>query len=340
MKTDNLNPVVSVIMPVYNAEEYLHESVGSVISQTFRNFELICFNDASTDRSIEILRDFADKDGRVKIIDSEVNVRQGGGRNRAIGESRGRYIMFLDADDSLRSDALQKCVEAAERHGSQCVFFDYSRFSPSTGLVEAVRQLGDDAAGLSGDELRRRVIERTSPVWTAMYDCSVIVDNGLWFPEGVFYEDNAVALAMQLVANKPVKINEALYNYRFDNPSVTRSNNNQHFFDRIGSAVALLDNLKRLGVYDRFGEEIDYLFINQFFVHTVFGAIYRFDRVQTERIRQVKNQVKQYVPGYKRNRYYKAQPLSLKIKIATHVRFPRLIKALSNLNRRLHLVRC
>ncbi len=328
------SPLVSVIMPVYNAEEYLQESVGSVLGQSFSDFELICFNDASSDRSIDILRTFAENDNRVRIIDSKVNVRQGGGRNRAMGISRGRYIMFLDADDTLRYDALEKCTNAALASDAQCVFFDYSRFSPSSGEVCRVAQLGEDASSLHGDELRRRVIERTAPVWSVMYERTVIVDNGLCFPEGVFYEDNAVALAMQLSARNPVKIDEALYNYRFDNPSVTRSSNNIGFFDRIDSAVMLLGHLKRMGIYPQFPEEIDFLFINQYYVHTVFGAIYRFDRVQADRIRQVRCGICRYVPLFRRNRYYRSQPLVRRIKIETHTRFPHIIKFLSNISRR------
>lgn len=322
-------------MPVYNAESYLDESIGSVLRQTWSDFELICFNDASTDGSIDILRRFAEADSRVRVIDSAVNVRQGGGRNRAFKDSKGRYVMFLDADDRLAPDALRRCVEAADSNESEVVFFDYERFSPSTGQTQAVCQLGEDAASLKGDTLRRRIARSTTPVWSAMYARGIISDNGLYFPEKVFYEDNAVALAMQLIGRNPVKIDAPLYGYRFDNASVTRSSDNPAFFDRIGSAVTLLGHLKRLGLYGRFRDEIDFLFFNQYFVHTVFGAIYRFTRVQTDRIRQVRATLPDHVPGYRDNPYYRAMPVSLRLKIFTHTRFPHLIKALSNISRRL-----
>ncbi len=243
--------------------------------------------------------------------------------------------MFLDSDDMLRSDAVEKCVAAAEGNGSEAVFFDYCRFSTLGSGETVICQLGEDAAGLRGDRLRERILERTASHVTAMYARSVIVDNDLYFPEGVYYEDNAVTLAMQIIAANPIKLNEVFYKYRFDNQSVTRSSNNLHFFDRIDSAVTLLGHMKRLGLYDRFKDLIDYQFINLYYVHTVFGAIYRFDKVQTAEIARVKAGILKYVPDYKSNPYYRKQPLRLRLKIESHARFPRVIKMLSNLNRRL-----
>ena len=323
-------------MPVHNAGAYLGESVGSALAQTYGNLELVCFNDASTDNSLEILCGYASRDPRVKVIDSDVNVGPGGARNRAIKASSGEYLVFLDADDRLTPEALRQCVDAACQADAEVVFFDYRRFESGTGRTSAVSPLGDDASALEGDDLRRRILQRTSSIWSAMYARRVIEDNDLYFPEGVFYEDNAVGMAIQTIARHPVKINATLYEYRVDNQSITRSANNYRFFDRIGTAVTLLGHLRRLGLYRRFRDEIDYQFINLYYVNTVFGAIYSFDTVQMAEIRQVRDGVKRFIPGYSDNPYYRRQPLSRRFKIATHTRWPRLIKLLSNLHRLLH----
>lgn len=329
-------PLVSVLMPVYNTEDYVEEAVRSVLNQTYRNIELICFNDASTDRSLEILETLAATDARMTVIDSPINVKQGGGRNRALKASGGRYVMFLDSDDALEPDAVESCVSTIAKDDSiDAVFFDWSLYYPSRGKKIRVEQLGKDAVRLTGDALRRRIIQRSTAVWSAMYDKNLIVENSLFFPEGVFYEDNAVALAIQLKAKNPVKIDRALYLYRQDNQSVMRSTNNMKFFDRIGSAVTLLSNLKRVGVYESFAPLIDYVFIQQYLEHTVYGAIYRFDRVQIDRIKEVREGIHRYIDNYRQNPSYRARPLSKKLKLELHLRFPRLIKYLSNLRHRL-----
>ncbi|MDE6270588.1 MAG: glycosyltransferase, partial [Muribaculaceae bacterium] len=307
--------------------------VGSVFTQTCGSWELICFNDASTDGSLELLRGLqARSDGRMHIIDSPVNVKQGGGRNRALQRARGRYVMFLDADDALAPDAVESCLEEAGR-GADMVVFDYARMDGDR--LTRVCQLGEDAATLGTAELRRRIVLRTTPVWSAMYERSLIADRGLFFPEGVFYEDNAVAMAIQLSARKPVKLNAPLYRYRVDNASVTRSTDNYRFFHRLASARTLLGHLKRLGLYEEFAREIDFLFINQYYTHTVFGCVYRFSRVPMLRHRYVCRTIRRYVPDFSDNPYYRSQPLGLRLKIVLHVRFPRVIHGLSRLKRRL-----
>lgn len=330
------NPLVSIIMPVHNAEAYLGDSIASALGQTYGNFELICFNDASTDRSLEVLCEYAARDARIRVIDSEVNVGPGGGRNRAIRAAGGQYLIYLDADDRLAPQMLEKCVAAALQHDSEAVFFDYRRFVSDSRDTQTVSPLGADASALEGDALRRRILERTTSIWTAMYARSVITDNDLYFPEGVLYEDNAVGLAFQTIARNPIKINEILYEYRFDNQSITRSANNPRFFDRIFTAVLLLGHLRRLGLYDRFRDVIDYQFTNLYYINTLFGAIYRFDEPQMAEIAIVRDGIRRYLPAYKSNPYYRSQPLLRRIKIETHARWPRLIKMLSNLNRLLH----
>lgn len=337
------SPSVSIIMPVYNAEKFLNDSVGSILRQTESDFELICFNDASTDGSLAMLKDLVDKDfartgtgGRMRVIDSPVNIKQGGGRNRALREACGEFVMFVDADDALREDAVETCLKTAKKENADMVIFDYARFTSSpANLSERICQLGDDAAGLRGEELRRRVMQRSTPVWSAMYRKTLITGNNLFFPEKVFYEDNAVAPAIQLSAKNPVKINQALYLYRFDNASVTRSTNNYLFFDRLTSAVTLMGHLKRLGLYARYKDEFDFIFINQYFVHSIFGCIYRFDRVPRLRHNYIRKTISRYLPDYRSNPFYKTQPLKLRFKIWTHVWFPQVIKLLSNLSRHL-----
>ncbi len=325
------SPLVSVIIPAYNAGRYIAESVGSVLKQTYAEVEAVCFNDASSDNTLEKLKELAESDKRIRIIDSKVNIKQGGGRNRALLAARGEYVMFLDADDSLAPDAVETCIGFALRKGADMVMFDYERNSPSTGHKEPVCQLGKDAAYLGGDELRLRIISRTSPVWSAMYKRSNLLDNKLFFPERVFYEDNAVAMAMQLSALNPCKINRNLYLYRVDNISVSRSADNYRFFDRLESAKILMEHLKRLGIYDKYADELDFVFLNQYYIHSIFGCVYRFSKVPMLRHRYICKTVRRYVRHPAENPQYRALPLKMRLKIELHARFPRTMKTISNI---------
>lgn len=101
------NPRFSVLIPVYNVEDYLEDCLNSVIGQTFSNFEVICVEDGSTDKSPEILKEFAKKDERIKIIYHSENKGLLAGRVTGVKEAKGDYIVFLDSDDSLKENALE-----------------------------------------------------------------------------------------------------------------------------------------------------------------------------------------------------------------------------------------
>lgn len=100
-------PKVSVIIPVYNAEKYLRQCLDSVLGQTLQEIEVICVNDCSTDQSLMILQEYAEKDSRVVVLNNIKNVRAGSSRNRGLEIARGEYIHFLDADDYVTQDGYQ-----------------------------------------------------------------------------------------------------------------------------------------------------------------------------------------------------------------------------------------
>lgn len=97
------NPIISVLVPVYNVEKYISECIDSIINQTFKNIEIICVNDASTDSSLHILSEYAKLDDRIKIINKDKNEGLLLARKSAVLQAKGQYIVFVDSDDLLHS---------------------------------------------------------------------------------------------------------------------------------------------------------------------------------------------------------------------------------------------
>lgn len=134
MKKDD--PLVTVVMPVYNASLYLCDAVDSILNQTYKNIELICVNDASTDNSLTMLNEYREKNLRVKIINLEKNVDHFGSgeavSNYGIKRAKGKYIAIMDSDDISTSDRIEKQVQFLETHrdyfliGSQANLIDSS----------------------------------------------------------------------------------------------------------------------------------------------------------------------------------------------------------------------
>ena len=115
---------VSVVIPVYNGEKYLPACLDSVLAQSLREIEIICIDDASPDRSGEILDCYAVRDSRVRVLHLPENHMQGYGRNRGIEMAAGKYIYLLDSDDMITPDAMEKLFDLAERDGLDAIFFD------------------------------------------------------------------------------------------------------------------------------------------------------------------------------------------------------------------------
>ena len=115
------DPVVSVVIPVYNAEKYIEETINSVLQQTFKDFEIIAVDDCSTDNSLQILNALAEKDARIRVFKNEKNSRVAETRNFGVQHAKGEFIALLDADDKWKVDKLQKQLDfLKEKNGQLC----------------------------------------------------------------------------------------------------------------------------------------------------------------------------------------------------------------------------
>ena len=130
---------VSIIIPVYNAEKFIGETIESVISQTYTDWEMLILNDRSTDSSYEIIQKYAQKDKRIKAIDSEKNIGVVEGRNRLISEANGEYIAFLDADDYWKEDKLEKQIEFMKKKDAAISCTEYTRVTEEGKPINEIK---------------------------------------------------------------------------------------------------------------------------------------------------------------------------------------------------------
>lgn len=124
------NPKISIIIPVYNTEEYVEEAIRSIINQTVREIEIIVVNDGSTDNSLGIITKLADTDSRIRIY-SQKNQGQAVARNFGLEKAKGEYLYFMDSDDLLEADTLSECYSKCEKDQLDLVFFDAEVFGDS-----------------------------------------------------------------------------------------------------------------------------------------------------------------------------------------------------------------
>lgn len=126
MNAKREKPLVSVIMPAYNAEKYIETAIRSVLLQTYKNWELLILDDGSTDRTAEIAEKFANEDPRIRVLLNPKNMGVARTRNRGFDEAEGEWAALLDSDDVWHSDKLEKQLAAAELSGADMIYCSYS----------------------------------------------------------------------------------------------------------------------------------------------------------------------------------------------------------------------
>lgn len=230
----------SVVIPVYNVEKYLKDCLDSVLNQTFADWEAICVNDGSTDNSSAILAEYASRDSRIKAI-TQPNGGLSAARNTGMRAAQGEYVFFLDSDDWLETNALK--VLSEHLNGEDMLCFSGRRyheetkaFNPADELCEKSYESGMDY--YNENALLPRDFAFVCTVLRA-YKRTLLLENGLWFKEGIFHEDNLFTPLVCYYAKNVRVVDACLYNYRIRANSITTTAHLSRLRDLMGTANAL-----------------------------------------------------------------------------------------------------
>ncbi len=217
-----IKPDVSIIVPVYNVENYLRQCMDSIIIQTHTNIEIICINDGSTDQCGTVLDQYAYQDRRVTII-TQPNRGLSAARNAGLKRANGKYILFVDSDDWLHPQTVAELYRQIVRFKADiCVYgFHYSCENKSD-LPLNYYGLSPDSS-FTYEQISEKIFGRVS-VWSKMYRRRFICRHNLTFPEGLIFEDVIFHVRSFVYASKICQLNRSLYYYRTDNQtSITNS---------------------------------------------------------------------------------------------------------------------
>jgi len=206
-------PKVSVIIPVFNTEKYLQRCLDSVCNQTLSDIEIICINDASTDNSLEILKEYQKEDERIKIIDLNKNQGAGYSRNRGIEIAKGEYIGFVDSDDFIDLDFYEKLYKKAIETGADVVKsnLNYTECGITTEEYYNVKNVRENKLLLN--HLPTTIIRKV-----------FLIDNKIFYPEDLkCAEDSVIETKIALKANKIEIESTVCYYYARRNESLNRT---------------------------------------------------------------------------------------------------------------------
>ena len=243
-------PKISIIIPVYNVEKYLRECLDSCTNQTLKDIEIICIDDCSPDKSIQILEEYQQKDSRIKIFRHEENKNLGAARNTGLKNATGEYIWFVDSDDYIDTKACQILYDAIKEFDVDMLCFSALRFSETEGI----RHFFYDKYYHQGVQINKIYHQKTN--WqevnfsnlnatACMYLVKTSVVQNFKFREGVWHEDTDFTPILLASIDSFCYIPYTAYFYRVNPQSTMQTTISQKRLEDYISATESLDKFVR-----------------------------------------------------------------------------------------------
>ena len=217
--SSNIKPSVSVVMPIFNASQYLKKSLESVCKQTLKNIEIICVNDGSTDDSLSILKNYAKDDSRIKIIDG-INHGYGYAMNQGIKHSSGEYIGIVEPDDFIDDTMYESLYFKAKKHNLDVIksnYYEYHGKEDQDIYFEVLENLAYNKVTNAKED--KNIVVLRPCIWSSIYRRDFLIENNIKFNEtpGASYQDTAFAFKIWIFAQRVYFVEEPFLHYRVDN---------------------------------------------------------------------------------------------------------------------------
>ncbi len=274
----NIQPKVSVILPVYNVGKYLRQSLDSLINQTLKEIEIICVNDGSIDDSYEILEEYKEKDNRIKVIHKE-NKGTGAARNDGLRLATGECIGFVDPDDWVKPNMFERLYNLIKEKNldiAMCMPDGYDEKNavnaPFPYFVDANFENIIDDRIFNWRDLSP--FSYPMCVWNKLYTKELFDKYNIEFAEGLDFEDHKVIFGTLLTAEKIFFIREKLYVYRFNREGSVLTDNNRRLIDHIEIFNIVEDLMKQTNTFNLLRED--------FLTYKIHNILYYYSMIKEE----------------------------------------------------------
>ena len=253
-----MKPKASIISAVYNVEKYIRQTLDSVVSQTLKDIEIIIIDNNSSDSTLDIVNEYAQKDERITVYKNTSNIKQGAARNFGVQMARGDYIFFIDGDDYMELDAVEKLYNKITETDADITICTWNQFDDRTGKIDKnhvyakLKQIPEEFNNktFSWRDIKYSVFWQTSVPWDKMYRRKFLIDKDVKFPGGIYFEDNVFVYDALFKAEKISILREDLIYYRCNRKNAVTNTRNKTFFDYFKIFNLIGDNLKKIGLFD------------------------------------------------------------------------------------------
>ena len=299
---------LSIIVPVYNmaSDHKLEYCLDSLVNQTVEDYEIIAVDDCSTDNSMEILKEYERRfPEKFRAVHSEVNRHQGGAKNIGLRMAKGEWIGFIDSDDWIRPDMYERLIERAKSTGADLAGCDYCLTDVhSMEVGQIVHNNKKSQSGILNKEKRASLILDGGSLVVKIFRRSMIMEKELWFPEDIFYEDNALGNSYLVLAKHFEYIEEPMYYYYQPDTSTVHTISPKRCEDRMEAGRLMLAEAKRHGYFEELRPELEYSFTLLFYINTLFTYMAGVGKTKYGFVKAMGKEMKETFPEFEKNSYY------------------------------------
>ena len=249
---------VSIIVAIYNIEEYLEKCLDSLRVQTFSDITVYCVNDGSKDNSKAIAKRFCNADPRFILCDKP-NGGLSDARNHALKMVKSKYVMFVDGDDFVAPEMVEHAVARAERDELDLLIFDYNQYYLATGKSEVRSVPFEDGKIYALKETPELLCYVGNNAWNKLYRTELFRKNGIEYPKGYVQEDLGTTPKLLYLAGRIGFLHEPLYNYLIDRPNNITQEKNERIYHILKMCESFVSFYREKGAFEKYYEELKYL---------------------------------------------------------------------------------
>ncbi|MYM55836.1 glycosyltransferase family 2 protein [Thalassovita mangrovi] len=259
-------PKISVIIPFCGAERYIERCVRSVMDQTLKDIEILCIDDCSPDNSVEIVQRLAAEDDRIRLIRHESNLGPGGARNTGIYLARAPYLASVDSDDYIDPLMLERLWDATEGQTIDVVSCGIAMMNED-GSLRTNARIQDQSFDVDPSQVN--LLNLQAPAfWNKLWRTTLFTDNGITFPEHLYFEDLATTPRALRFAKRIKSIPHPLYHYVIRDKSITNSFGPKHIIDYFRVFDVLWNFLDDEGLSDLYRHKFEEQMGKELHYHT------------------------------------------------------------------------
>lgn len=262
-----MNPKVSIIIPVYNAANYIRNTLDSVAGQTYKNLEIICVDDGSTDDSLSILEKYSKADSRISII-RQKNKYAGIARNNGLAHASGDYVMFLDSDDIFEKNMVSYLVKKATKYDTDIVIYGYWRFITSPRKRRPVRNHYKNGLLCSSHDIKDSIFQVTRSLpWDKFIRMDFVRKTGLQYQGTKVNNDIFFNRTLVTEAARMLFLGKRFVNYKINNENSLQGKLSKNPTDFITGNIGIFNELKKRQTLDIFKYSFDKMILTDVIIH-------------------------------------------------------------------------